>query len=64
LFWPAADASFGPMPMERLMRRFTATAAGPFVILIGMMVSPVCGTVSKAPKLVWTTSIGLDDVVA
>ena len=64
LFWPAADANLGPMPKERLTRRFTATEAGPFTRLTGMMVSPGCGTVSKTPKPVWTTFLEIDEAVA
>ena len=64
LLWLAADVVFGPMPKERLMRRFTATEAGPFSRLTGIMVSPDCGTVSKLPKPVWTTLPAIDDAVA
>jgi len=49
LFWPAADASFGPIPKERLTRRFTATAAGRCPD-VGDDSLPDCGTVSKGAE--------------
>src|ERR1039457_3314279 len=64
LLCAAAAPIFGPTPKERLTRRFTATAAGPFPRFIGMSVSPGWGTVSSAPKVVWTTSAGFDVALA
>src|SRR5579863_4430941 len=44
------DSSFGPMPNDRLKRRFTATDAGLFPSLIGSSVSPLSGWTSRQPN--------------
>src|ERR1035438_3511902 len=51
---PPSDSSLGPMPKARLIRRFTATAAGPLAIFPGMIVSPGWGIVLKQPEAVCT----------
>src|ERR1035437_3238101 len=51
---PPSDSSFGPMPKARLIRRFTAIAAGPLPIFPGMIVSPAWGIVLKQPEEVCT----------
>src|ERR1035437_4676980 len=65
LSWLAgvAEASLGPMPNPRLMRRLTASAAGPSPRLTGRSVSLELGIVSRQPNAVCTYSLTVLDVV-
>src|ERR1035437_9962374 len=58
-----AEASLGPMPNPRLIRRLTASAAGPEPRLIGRSVSLELGMVSRQPNSVCTYSLTVLDVV-